>query len=320
MAGRWDEALYRVKVALHRELVAEAEWLQYEISDMEATRRLPPKDPSKGIQSLPDELLMQIFTDYLSDQYQLEGVCTRWRLIMEATEAMRFRDRWNILDRIPRYLTTGPLRLPGGYCLDKAAMWRGGSAIPRKNRASGIMEYCIQGYIYVRVYQVYASTEIRVFKRRDHLWSRLFLTNRVSVNVDDKGGNVLVMADTALKIMSVHTTDNIEIKLTGPTAVYDGQIYYVDEMATDTAVVHGGPFKRPKRYGPPPNRPGAVKSIVVAEDHVWTIGEFGVAMYDRHTCKCIQHLAYHSYGSLVMAALHRGRLYVARNHAIVHIY
>jgi len=320
MAGRWDEASYRTKVARRQELVAEVEQLRLEIGELEKARSLPPKDPDKGIQSLPDDILMRMFTDHLNDQYQLEGVCTRWRFIAEATEVMRFRARWRTPCRFPRYLSSRSLRLPGGYRLEKAATWQGGSAIPRKNCTSGLMEYRVQGYFFVRVCHSRCATEVRVFKRRDHLWTRLLL-NRASVNVDEKGGNVLALSpDGELQIMSVHTTDTTVVKATWPTAVFDGQIYRVEGMAVDTVVVDCGPFKHAKRYGPPPNEAGSIKGIVVAENYVWTIGDFGIAMYNRHTCECIQQLTCHGYGSLIMAAFRCGKLYVARDYSTVHIY
>ena len=320
MAATWDEALYRDKVIRCQALVGEVERLHQEIDRLEKSRVLPPEDPHRGINSLPDDLLMLLFTNHLSDQYQLEDVCVRWRFIMEATETMRFKARWSIPRRCPQYQVLGSSNLPGGFQIEQAPMWAGGSALPRKS-ISGDMMFCVQG---LRVYACVCKTHatIMVFKNRTRRWTRTFSgERRISVNVDEGGeggGHILVRSLEMLVVVSVRSGLNVNCEwVPCLTAVYDGLIYRAEG---GVVIMDRGPYKYTKTYGPLPKRSGRIMAIVVVKNYIWTIGGFGVAMYDRHTCNLIQYLTYHSYGMVRLAAYHQGKLYISKSDGVLHIY
>jgi len=317
MAATWDEALYRANVARCQALVGEVERLRQEIDGLEMSRVLPPEDPRKGIDSLPDELLMLLFTNHLNDQFQLEGVCVRWRYIMEATEAMRFKARWSIPRRCPQYQRLGASNLPGGFRIEQAPMWAGGSALPRKS-ISGDMTFRVQGLrVQACVCQTHAT--IMVFENQTCLWARTFSAEkRISVNVDEGGGHILVRSPDMLIIVNVRSGLNVNCAwLPYLTAVYDGLIYRAEGHVV---IMDSGPYKYTKTYGPLPERSGRIMAIVVVKNYIWVIGRFGVTMYDRHTCNLIQYLTYQSYGMVVLAAYHRGKLYISKPDGVLHIY
>lgn len=297
----WDEDLYRAAMARRKELGAELEQLDLEIARLDKIRAIPPNDPGLGIGCLPDDILMHMFTRHLADQYQLVAVCKRWRRVATVTVKQRFLARWSISRRYPQYWKPGwhvgcDLQSRGeNLHLNRRTIWRGNDLV--------IHDHTVPFYVCGVQINVGYNHVDGITKNGD-VWVQ-DIHNVFRVNADEAGGCIAIMRTDSVTLIDAHTgATRSSVLVMGPAAVYNGEIYRLD---TESLTIITGD----KVYTRPKSCPRAVVgAIVVNENCVWQIGKSGVVMYDRKTCRCIQHYRIHNYPHTTSAAFHRGKLFI----------